>query len=348
MKKNKKEDEFLLGKKIRIIKQKQVGFSFPNSGKKSSGSTKNQMIINAALKYPEVMVKIPKRYGSSNGLNGIGNNLDYISRNGSLELENQDGDRFLGKDENQNILNEYRAIGIPNESHRKEALNVVLSMPPETDPVALKDAVREFAKETFPENHWVMVLHTDTDHPHCHLNVLLKNQQGKRINTSPYELQKWRERFAEKMMEQGVLCTATRRKQRGKYTKSQNNTLRHMKQRGAKLFVEQKQIKEIVDALAEHKRPNNPHLQQILVSKNIIEEQYATLSRALYHQGYKNEAKLIAQLRKSLTSADTRSQTQKKFDAVNREQSQAMPTWLDNSKTTETTIQHNHTNHLKR
>lgn len=344
---NQDDDKLLLGRKNRIIHQKPVGFSVSHGRKKHSGSLNAKMLINAARNYPEVMVKIPKRHGSSNGLKGIQNNLDYISRNGNLELENQDGVAILGKDAIGDLMSEYQAIGIPNDSKRREALNVVLSMPPGTNPEKLKNAVRAFAQETFCDNHWVMVLHTDTDHPHCHLNILLKNQNGKRINTSPYELNQWRERFAEKMMEEGVLCTATKRKQRGKFTKAQNNTVRHIKQRGIKPYIHKQQVSEIVNALAEHKRPTHPYLHELLESKNILEEQYAVLSRMLYQAGHKNEAKMVADLRALLAQADTRSATQKQFDAVNQATAKAKPIWLDTQPEKENKQTKKHSGSLK-
>jgi len=48
-------------------------------------------IQSAALKKPEVMVKIPPRKGKTSGLQAIRNHLDYISRNGKLAIEDQDG-----------------------------------------------------------------------------------------------------------------------------------------------------------------------------------------------------------------------------------------------------------------
>ena len=52
----------------------------------------------AARKHPEVMVKIPKRHSAnSKGMRGIRNHLDYVSRNGEVVLETQDGEKLNGK-----------------------------------------------------------------------------------------------------------------------------------------------------------------------------------------------------------------------------------------------------------
>ena len=333
------KEKWEFGKKNRIIQQKQLRIG-KLYRKKTANSINPKMIVRAAFKSPEVVVKIPKRHGSSNGLQGILGNLDYISRNGHLDLENQDGELISGKTEINSLILDYAAMGIKEDSNRREALNVVLSMPPATPPDAVKDAVREFAKETFSHHQWVMVLHTDTDHPHCHLNILLQGNHGKRLNPNLKMLQEWRERFAEKMMEQGVAATATKRQQRGKFNKSENNTIRHIQNRGATAFVKQQQIDEIIDALTDNQRPKNPYLKEILDSKNIVEEQYAHLAKTLYKQGFKNEASMISQLRRSLQQSDTRSQMQKKYDAAVSQQSKPMPNWLEheNNKTSKTIV----------
>lgn len=329
---HKNVDDWLLGKKNRIIKPKQGGgFSWHSRQsapkKSSSGVSSAKLIMNAAQNKPEVVVKIPKRHGSSNGLKGIQGNLDYISRNGNLDLEDQDGNLISGKSEINELLKEYKALGIEKESRRREALNIVLSMPPNTDPQAVKDASREFAKEHFEGFRWVMVQHLDTKHPHCHINVLMTNENGKRLNPNPKTLAQWRVSFAKKMIEQGVDCTATRRTHRGKFNKSEDNTVRHIRKRSGKAFVQQKQIEEIVQALGQHQRPTNPLVKEILQQQNIVIEQYAHLSKALYAKGLKNEAAMISDLRKSLQNADIRSQTQKKYDKTLKDLAEPMPEW---------------------
>lgn len=330
---NRLADEFLLGKKNRIIKSKDIGFSWhtrQSTPKKSSSSVSSaKLIINAAQNKPEVVVKIPKRHGSSSGLKGIKGNLDYISRNGDLDLEDQDGNLISGKSEINKLLTEYKALGIERESRRREALNIVLSMPPNTDPQAVKDASREFAKEHFKGFRWVMVQHLDTKHPHCHINVLMTNEKGKRLNPNLKTLAQWRVSFAKKMIEQGVDCSATRRTHRGKFNKSEDNTVRHIRKRKGRAFVQQKQIEEIVQALGQHQRPTNPLVKEILQQQNIVVEQYAHLSKALYAKGLKDEAAMISNLRKSLQNADIRSQTQKKYDKTMKDITEPMPEWAE-------------------
>ncbi|MDC7694212.1 hypothetical protein PQU94_07945 [Asticcacaulis sp. DXS10W] len=99
----------------------------------------------------EVVVKI---YSSCKRLKQIGRHIDYISRRGELEIEDQDGDRLMGREDVKAVVEEWRDGGIEvleGKSDRRGTLNIVFSMPAETDEVSLKRALRAFAKRTFSD-----------------------------------------------------------------------------------------------------------------------------------------------------------------------------------------------------
>ncbi|MFH4355758.1 MAG: hypothetical protein WDW20_03265 [Neisseriaceae bacterium] len=54
-------------------------------------------LTSAANNPPQVMIKIPRQYGNSKDLKGISNHIDYISTNGQLEIEDQEGNTFQGQ-----------------------------------------------------------------------------------------------------------------------------------------------------------------------------------------------------------------------------------------------------------
>ena len=144
----------------------------------------------------EVMVKITG-FGKGNAL--VKAHLDYNTRNGKLELENERGDVFSGKDEVKEMFKEWgQEFGDgKRRNNQRDTLNMVLSMPEGTDPEAVKNAAREFAKETFSQNHeYVFALHTDEPHPHVHLTVKMLGFDGKRLNPRKADLRNWREDFA--------------------------------------------------------------------------------------------------------------------------------------------------------
>lgn len=193
-----------------------------------------------AKKTPEVVVKIS---GGGKGMKQIKDHLDYISRNGRIELEDQDGTTTTGCDGLRDLRDEWRNGGfrIPEEGIRREAFNIVLSMPESTDPLAVRRAARDFASREFADHQYLMALHTfDTDpdptpsrHPHVHLCVKATALDGTRLNPRKADLQRWREGFAEALREHGAEAAATNRQQRlMQKNRGEKQSVRQMKERG--------------------------------------------------------------------------------------------------------------------
>jgi hypothetical protein len=168
---------------------------------------------------PEVMVKI---YSSCKGMRQAGRHMDYISRKGLLDLEDQDGLTITGKEQLAEVKDDWQFLGaeiIGDESERRDTLNIVFSMPAHTNEVSLKRAVRAFAAEAFDGHQYVMAYHTPTtdpdpeppDHPHIHLSVKVQGRDGSRMNPRKADLQRWREGFASRLRENGVEANATSR-----------------------------------------------------------------------------------------------------------------------------------------
>jgi hypothetical protein len=221
----------------------------PNGGAGGKGasrvdaSTIRSKIGSITKRTPEVMVKIS---GGGKGMKQIKDHLDYISRNGKLDVEDQDGSTITGRDELLDLRDEWRNGGfrIPEDGTKREAFNIVFSMPEGTDPLAVKKAVRDFAAREFSDHQYVMALHTfDTDpdskpskHPHVHLCVKAMSLEGTRLNPRKADLHRWREGFAEALREHGVEAAATNRQQRLKQKdRGEKQAVRQMKQRGQKL-----------------------------------------------------------------------------------------------------------------
>lgn len=191
--------------------------------------TAKRVVTNSA----EVMVKIT---GFGKGGGHVKAHLHYISRKGEVELENDRGDVFSGKAEVNAFFKGWEDEFSRGRRHQnqRDTLHMVLSMPERTDPDAVRDAVRAFAKDTFAENHeYVFALHTDEPHPHCHLTVKMQGVNGKRLNPRKADLQAWRESFAENLLKVGVDATATPRPSRGVVKKAESSVVRHI-ERGDK------------------------------------------------------------------------------------------------------------------
>ena len=167
---------------------------------------------------PQVMVKVT---GGGRGMKAIAAHLRYITRNGRLEIEDDRGAVERGKEALLDIERQWRLGGayIPDIGQRREAFNVMLSMPRGTDPESVRFAAREFAKIEFADHRYVMVLHDHQANPHVHLTVKAESKHGKRLNPRKADLRRWREVFAEQLRERGIDAEATRQVARGPYRK---------------------------------------------------------------------------------------------------------------------------------
>lgn len=198
---------------------------------------------------PEVMVKIS---GNTKGAEHVQAHLDYISRNGKVEIEDENGGVLKGKSAVRSLSKEWTTTSKkPNAARRKntrETTNIVLSMPDGTEPHLVKAAARAFAKRQFSHNYrYVMALHTDTDSPHVHLTVRNLGRDGRRLHVKKGDPQTWRESFATELERRGVEAEATPRATRGVIKKGVSQAIRHIREKGMTPEVDQAKIREIIE-----------------------------------------------------------------------------------------------------
>jgi type IV secretory pathway VirD2 relaxase len=183
----------------------------------------------------EVMVKVTS-YGK--GAAHVKAHLDYITRNGNVEMENDQGEIFKGTDQVKSFFKDWEQdFGVGKRPKmQRDTMHLVLSMPENTPSDAVRNAVREFTKQTFGKNHeYAFVLHCPendpkTTQPHCHVTVKMLGHNGQRLNPGRLDLANWREGFAEAMRKQGVDAEATRRSSRGVIKKAEKTVIRHIEQ----------------------------------------------------------------------------------------------------------------------
>ena len=103
----------------------------------SASSVRQQVRAAVHPNAKQVMVKIT---GGGAGMKAIAAHLRYISRQGkpevggrgqTLELEDETGDKLVGAKAIAALAQDWRVAGsyIPDESHRREVFNIMLSMP---------------------------------------------------------------------------------------------------------------------------------------------------------------------------------------------------------------------------
>jgi hypothetical protein len=135
-----------------------------------------------------------------------------------LDIEDERGETIRGKDTMHELANDWRfgRTLIDDVGGRREAFNIMLSMPRGTDPLTVQHAAREFAKIELADHKDVMVLHDHQANPHVHISVRAESKHGKRLNPRKADLHRWRETFAEKLRDRGVESEATRQATRGR------------------------------------------------------------------------------------------------------------------------------------
>jgi hypothetical protein len=162
----------------------------------------------------QVMVKVT---GGGRGMTAIAAHFRYISKSGRLDIEDDRGNVHRGKEALHDIIDQWRFGGTPIEEvgYRREAFNIMLSMPRGTAAPIVLAAAREFASEELLGHRYVMVLHDHQANPHVHLSVKASSMLGDRLNPRKADLHRWRETFAEKLRGYGIEAEASRQATRG-------------------------------------------------------------------------------------------------------------------------------------
>lgn len=194
-----------------------------------------EQLTRTLRRTPEVMIKITNKASSAQGIGAVRRHLRYISRNGQVELEDQNGDCITGTEAVRDLVQtwQFGGWGIPEASTRREVFNILLSMPPGTSRQAVRDAARDFAAVEFGDGRaYVFAAHDDEAHPHVHLSVQVRGPDGRRLNPRKQDLRRWRERFAEQLRANGVEANATPRQVRGETRRYPVQGVRHMLERG--------------------------------------------------------------------------------------------------------------------
>lgn len=158
----------------------------------------------------------------------VAKHFAYLSRRGELELETDDGEPVQGKQAEKDVLQDWEIGTSGNRRYidRRSATTgktprlvhkLIFSMPAGTPPQEVLKAVQTLAREEFAMKHrYAMVLHTDQPHPHVHLVVKARGENGQRLNIKKPMLRRLRHDFARNLRELGVDANATERGARGK------------------------------------------------------------------------------------------------------------------------------------
>lgn len=172
----------------------------------SAGSARASAFRGAVRQSPQVMVKVT---GRSKTAKGVAAHLDYIGREGHVEMRDQDGE-VVAREEIAEIAAEWGdpASGGPRTSVKAVALT--FSMPEGTNAESVRGAVRDTLKREIGDNNdYIMALHTDTAHPHVHALIRGTGEDGRTYNPRPDDLHRLREGFRRELNSRGIEAEAT-------------------------------------------------------------------------------------------------------------------------------------------
>ncbi|MGH7226958.1 MAG: relaxase/mobilization nuclease domain-containing protein [Gemmataceae bacterium] len=222
--------------------------------------------------------------------------LGYISRNGKLEIETDEGERIAGTDAQRTFLatwhlelsaGQYRGPRDQRSEARETKLvhKIVLSMPAPTPPKKVLAAARTFAREKFGARHrYAMVLHTDQAHPHVHLVVKAENENGRRLHIDKPMLRQWREDFARSMREQGIAANATSRVVRGRNKGKARDGAFRAQGRGKSTAIRAK-VTTIATELAKNGRFSEPARAKLVETRRAVVANWMAIADTLDRQG---------------------------------------------------------------
>jgi hypothetical protein len=199
----------------RVVKTKPQAKLGASAARQRAAMIRERIEATVVRRAPQVMVKVT---GGGRGMKAIAAHFRYISKNGRLDMEDERGETMRGKETLPELADDWRFGGtlIDDIGDRREAFNIMLSMPRGTDPLTVQRAAREFAQIELADHKYVMVLHDHQANPHVHISVRAESKQGKRLNPRKADLHRWRETFAEKLRGYGIEAEATRQATRGR------------------------------------------------------------------------------------------------------------------------------------
>ena len=132
----------------RIVKTKPQPKLGANVARQRAAAIRERIEATVVRRAPQVMVKVT---GGGRGMKAIAAHFRYISKNGRLDIEDERGETMRGKDTLPELADDWRFGGtliddVAEPGQRREAFNIMLSMPRSTDPLTVQRAAREFAQ----------------------------------------------------------------------------------------------------------------------------------------------------------------------------------------------------------
>lgn len=182
--------------------------------------------LKTANKTPQAVAKV---IGFAKSAASAKNMVDYISRDGDLELTDQDDKILQDDDERKDLIDDWKS-SFPTRKNGRFAMHYMVSTPVGSDHKSVIEASKAFAAANFAEYDFVMATHFDEPNPHSHF-IVSRREGGPSLRVQKADLAKWRESWAEIGTEHGIPMIATQRIERGRGRKSKKARDIHIERR---------------------------------------------------------------------------------------------------------------------
>ena len=188
---------------------------------------------------------------------------DYIARNGSLDVKNEQGATF-SKDEYREEINRWvdeAPFVSDNAKSESIARRIIISMPEGTDTKKFEEATTKWAESVLKNHDYLMAFHnheSDERSHQPHVHILLRNvgKDGKRFHLNNAERNAVREHLAKCFRDVGIEVNATSRDVRGKTVRS----LKDGEYRAVRRFKDDKDRARAHAISRKKKKTGNPDL----------------------------------------------------------------------------------------
>lgn len=271
-----------------------------------------EQIVRTVARAPEVMVKVLPSAASS--ASAVRKHLAYVSRNGKVELETDDGRQLEDRDAAADLIEDWdldlaecqvAAGGPQGRPAPKLVHKLVFSMPAGTPADKVLRATQAFCREQWALKHrYAMALHTDEPHPHVHVIVKAVGEQGERLDIRKTTLRGWREAFAGHLRRVGVPANATPRFVRGVTRPQKADAVYRAARRGASTHMYTR-IKKSATTGSVPDRPEELVIRRVRETRRALERGWPTASETLSSQGELDHAEQVRRFVQSLPPART-------------------------------------------
>jgi hypothetical protein len=246
---------------------------------------------------PEVVVKVLARGATTTAQ--VKHHAEYIGRDGSLEVETDDGHQLTGDDVGDHLVEDWN-LDLPADGATERIARgggrdarlvhkLIFSMPAGTPPDKMLGAVRDFAREEFGLQHrYAFALHTDEPHPHVHVMVKAVSEQSERLNIRKDTLREWRAGFAGHLRARGMEANATERAVRGQSRKALKDPIYRADERDASTHMRSRMAAANRTIGAGSRVARDPGGVRLYETNEKIVAGYRVLADLLIDQGERN------------------------------------------------------------